>query len=107
MRLFASLTNRIFVATAALAVMGIAVAVYRINVAVTAQAENELRRGLVEAANLLEEHRTTLFEHFSREAHCRRLTVEGGNDYRRSPDRAADRRRVSAPHRLGSADSHR
>jgi signal transduction histidine kinase len=68
MRLFASLTNRIFVATAALAVMGIAVAVYRINVAVTAQAENELRRGLVEAANLLEEHRTTLFEHFSREA---------------------------------------
>jgi signal transduction histidine kinase len=68
MRLFASLTNRIFVATAALAVMGIAVAVYRINVAVTAQAENELRRGLVEAANLLEEHRTTLFEHFAREA---------------------------------------
>ena len=68
MRLFASLTNRIFVATAALAVLGIAVAVYRINVAVTAQAENELRRGLVEAANLLEEHRTTLFEHFAREA---------------------------------------
>ncbi len=68
MRLFASLTNRIFVATAALAVLGIAVAVYRINVAVTAQAENELRRGLVEAANLLEEHRTTVFEHFAREA---------------------------------------
>src|SRR5688572_8404747 len=68
MRLFSSLTNRIFVATAALAVMAIAVAVYRINVAVTAQAENELRRGLVEAATLLEEHRTTLFDHFSREA---------------------------------------
>ena len=40
MRLFSSLTNRIFVATAALAVLTIAVAVYRINVAVTAQAEN-------------------------------------------------------------------
>ena len=68
MRLFSSLTNRIFFATAALAVLAIAVAVYRINVAVTAQAENELRRGLLEAANLLEEHRTTLFDHFSREA---------------------------------------
>lgn len=68
MRLFSSLTNRIFVATAALAVMAMAVAVYRINVAVTAQAENELRRGLVEAATLLEEHRTMLFDHFSREA---------------------------------------
>jgi signal transduction histidine kinase len=68
MRIFSSLTNRIFVGTAALAVLAIAVAVYRINVAVTAQAENELRRGLVEAGTLLEEHRTTLFEHFSREA---------------------------------------
>lgn len=66
--MFASLTNRIFMATAALVVLAIAVAVYRINVAVTAQAENELRRGLVEAATLLEEHRTTLFDHFSREA---------------------------------------
>ena len=68
MRLFSSLTNRIFVATAALAVLAIAVAVYRINVAVTAQAENELRRGLVEAATLVEEHRTQLFDHFSKEA---------------------------------------
>lgn len=68
MRIFSSLTNRIFVATAALAVFAIAVAVYRINVAVTAQAENELRRGLVEAGTLLDEHRTTLFDHFAREA---------------------------------------
>ena len=66
--MFASLTNRIFMATSVLVVLAIAVAVYRINVAVTAQAENELRRGLVEAATLLEEHRTTLFDHFSREA---------------------------------------
>jgi signal transduction histidine kinase len=66
--MFSSLTNRIFVATAALVVLAIAVAVYRINVAVTGQAENELRRGLVEAGTLLEEHRTTLFDHFAREA---------------------------------------
>ena len=43
-------------------------AVYRFNVAVTAQAENELRRGLEEAGTLLEENRDTLFGHFSREA---------------------------------------
>ena len=40
----------------------------RVNVAVTAQAENELRRGIEEAGTLLEEYRTTIFEHFSREA---------------------------------------
>ncbi len=68
MSFFSTLSNRIFVATAALAVMTIGVAVYRINVAVTAQAENELRRGLMEAGTLLDEHRTTLFEHFAREA---------------------------------------
>ena len=53
MSFFSSLSNRIFMATAALAVLAIAVAVYRINVAVTAQAENELRRGLVEAGTLV------------------------------------------------------
>ena len=46
----------------------IAVAVYRINVAVTVQAENELQRGLEEAGTQLEENRDTLFAHFSREA---------------------------------------
>ena len=68
MTIFASLTNRIFFASALLAVLAIAVAVFRVNVAVTNQAENELRRGLEEAGTLLEEYRTTLFEHFSREA---------------------------------------
>ena len=67
MNLFSSLTNRIFVASALLAVFTIGVAVYRVNVAVTAQAENELQRGLQEAGTLLEEYRTTLFAHFSRE----------------------------------------
>jgi signal transduction histidine kinase len=68
MSVFSSLTNRIFLASALLAVVAIGVAVYRVNVAVTAQAENELRRGLEEAGTLLEEYRTTLFEHYSREA---------------------------------------
>ena len=68
MTILSSLTNRIFLGSAALAVLTIAVAVYRFNVAVTAQAENELKRGLEEAGTLLEENRDTLFGHFSREA---------------------------------------
>jgi signal transduction histidine kinase/uncharacterized membrane-anchored protein YhcB (DUF1043 family) len=67
MTIFSSLSNRIFVASALLTVVAIAVAVYRVNVAVTAQAENELRRGIEEAGTLLEEYRTTLFEHYARE----------------------------------------
>jgi signal transduction histidine kinase len=68
MTIFSSLTNRIFLASALLTVVAIGVAVYRVNVAVTAQAENELHRGLDEAGTLLEEYRTTLFEHYAREA---------------------------------------
>jgi signal transduction histidine kinase len=68
MTVFSSLTNRIFFASALLAVLAIGVAVYRVNIAVTAQAENELRRGIEEAGTLLEEYRTTIFEHYSREA---------------------------------------
>jgi signal transduction histidine kinase len=67
MTIFSSLTNRIFFASALLAVLAIAVAVYRVNIAVTTQAERELQRGVEEAGTLLEEYRTTLFEHFSRE----------------------------------------
>jgi signal transduction histidine kinase len=68
MTLLSSLTNRIFLGSAALAVLTILVAVYRFNVAVTVQAENELRRGLEEAGTQLEENRFSLFAHFSREA---------------------------------------
>lgn len=68
MTILSSLTNRIFFASALLAVLAIGVAVYRVNVAVTRQAESELQRGVEEAGTLLEEYRTTLFEHFSREA---------------------------------------
>jgi signal transduction histidine kinase len=65
---FSSLTNRIFVATALLAVVSIGVAIYTVNVAVTSQAELELGRGLEEAATLVEEYRSLSFDHFSREA---------------------------------------
>jgi signal transduction histidine kinase/uncharacterized membrane-anchored protein YhcB (DUF1043 family) len=68
MRPFSSLTNRIFIASAALAVLSIGGAIYNVNVAVTAQAERELRRGLEEAGRFVEEYRRTLFDHFSREA---------------------------------------
>lgn len=64
----ASLTNRIFVASAALAVVSIGVAVLVVNAAVTTQAEAELARGLEESAAFVDEYRTTLFEHFSRES---------------------------------------
>jgi len=68
MKLFSSLTNRIFFASALLAVLAIGLAVFRVNVAVTAQAESELQRGVEEAGTLLEAYRSTLFEHFTREA---------------------------------------
>ena len=68
MTIFSSLTNRIFLGSALLTVVTIAVAVSRVNVAVTTQAENELHRGLDEAGTLLEEYRTTLFQHYTREA---------------------------------------
>lgn len=63
-----SLTNRIFLASAALAVLSIGAAVLVVNAAVTARAEAELGRALDEAAAFLEEYRTTLFDHFGREA---------------------------------------
>ncbi|HSL23562.1 MAG TPA: ATP-binding protein [Vicinamibacterales bacterium] len=68
MSVFSSLTNRIFFATSLLAVVSIGVAVYRVNSAVTAQAEQELQRGLEEAARLVENYRSMLLEVFRREA---------------------------------------
>jgi signal transduction histidine kinase len=65
MRLLSSLTNRIFLASAALAVLCIGAAVYMVNVRVTRQAEDELERGLVEAARVVEQHSTTLSETFT------------------------------------------
>ncbi len=66
--LFSSLTNRIFLGGALLVVLSILAAVYRVNVTVTTQAERELRRELAEAGAVVDEVRTTLFEHFLVEA---------------------------------------
>ena len=68
MNAFSSLTNRIFFATALLAVLSIAVAIYIVNRAVTRQADAELQRGIDEAATLVEEYRKFSFETFGREA---------------------------------------
>jgi signal transduction histidine kinase len=68
MSLFSSLTNRIFFGSALLAVAAIAIAIYNVNVAVTRQAEQELRRGLDEAGTIIDEFRGELVEHFTREA---------------------------------------
>ena len=68
MKAFASLTNRIFLATAFLAVLSIGAAVYIVNKGVTRQAEGELERGLQESGTLVDEYRTVLFDHFRREA---------------------------------------
>jgi signal transduction histidine kinase len=68
MKVFSSLTNRIFFATALLAVLSIAVAIAIVNVAVTRQAEAELRHGLDEAGALVSEYRSLMFEHFATEA---------------------------------------
>ena len=63
-----SLTNRIFLATALMAILSIGLAIYVVNVAVTRQAEDELRRGLEDAATLVDHNRDILFEQFAREA---------------------------------------
>lgn len=52
-----SLSNRIFLASAALAVCSILAAVWLINRSVTAQAEREIERGLHEAATSVDEYR--------------------------------------------------
>ena len=68
LRLFSSLTNRIFVASALLAVISIALGIYNVNVAVTKQAEDELNRGLSEARTLIEENRQFRVDNFVRDA---------------------------------------
>lgn len=68
MTLLSSLTNRLFVAMALLAVLSIGAVTYYATSAVTAQAEAELRRSLDEAGTLVEEYRRLLLDHFSREA---------------------------------------
>ena len=60
-----SLTNRIFLASALLASLSLGFAFYFVNGRVTSEAEAELRRGLHEAATLVDQQRTSLTETFT------------------------------------------
>lgn len=62
MRLLGSLTNRIFLASAALAVVSIGAAVYFVSRTTRAQAEAELQRGLIEAGTLVDQQCATLVQ---------------------------------------------
>jgi len=68
MSVLSSLTNRVFIGTALLVVIAISVAVYRVNVSVTTRAEDDLQRGLNEAASLVDEFSRKQFDDFARDA---------------------------------------
>ena len=67
-RAASSLTNRIFLASTLLATLSLGVVFYVVNAAVSAQVEDDLRRDLADAATLVEQHRATLTETFTRMA---------------------------------------
>jgi signal transduction histidine kinase len=64
MTLLSSITNRIFLASALLAVLSIGLALYVVSARVTREAEAELERGLLQAGALVEEHRRALSHDF-------------------------------------------
>ena len=68
MSVFSSLTNRIFFATALLAVLSITIAIYIVNRAVTRQAESELQRGITDAAALVADYEKILLDALGRDA---------------------------------------
>ncbi len=68
MWLLGSIRNRIFLASALLAMVSIGAAVYFVSALLTAQAETELQRDLVEAATLVNDQRRTQSESFARTA---------------------------------------
>jgi len=68
MRPLSSLTNRIFFACILLATLSLGFSLYFVNARVAAEAEAELQRGLAEAATLVDQHRATLTDHFTRMA---------------------------------------
>jgi two-component system sensor histidine kinase HydH len=60
MRLLSSLTNRIFLASAALTLVCMGIAIYLVNVRVTAAAEDELRRGLEQTGAVVDQQLATV-----------------------------------------------
>jgi signal transduction histidine kinase len=65
MAIFSSLTNRIFLASAALAILCISVAIYVVNVRVTNSAEDELKRALVQTGAVVDQQRATASDLFA------------------------------------------
>lgn len=63
-----SLTNRIFLASAALAILSTGFAVYFVSSRLRAEAEQDLQRDLSEAASLVEQQRAMLLDTFTRTA---------------------------------------
>jgi signal transduction histidine kinase len=68
MRVLGSITNRIFLASALLAMLSIAAAVYFVSSRMTGETESGLQSDLQEAATLLEEQRATQFDNVARTA---------------------------------------
>lgn len=68
MRLAASLTNRIFLACTLLAMLSLGFAIFFVNERASTEAEADLRRGLTEAATLVDEQRATVTDTFTRMA---------------------------------------
>ena len=64
-KLLGSLTNRIFLASAALAVVSIGAAVYFVSRTTTRQAEAELQRGLLEAGTLVDQQTAALAQNLT------------------------------------------
>ncbi len=61
-----SLTNRVFLACTLLAMLSLGFAFYFVNERASAAAEEELRRGLVEAGTLVDQHAATRVDHYTR-----------------------------------------
>jgi hypothetical protein len=68
MRVLGSITNRIFLASALLAMLSIAAAVYFVSSRLTSETEAELQGDLTEAATLVDEQRVTQFDNVARTA---------------------------------------
>lgn len=65
MRVLGSITNRIFLASALLAMLSIAAAVYFVSSRITSETEAELQGDLTEAATLVDEQRVAQFDNIS------------------------------------------
>ena len=68
MRVLGSITNRIFLASALLAMLSIGAAVFLISARMTSETEAALERDLTEAATLVDEQRRTQFDNVARTA---------------------------------------